>query len=36
MLFRVIKQIIKDNPDLTKAIKRIIKKKQTIIFINKA
>jgi hypothetical protein len=35
MLLRVVKQAIKENPDLAKAIKRLIKKKQTITFINK-
>jgi hypothetical protein len=36
MLLYIIKQAIRENLDLTKAIKRLIKKKQTIIFINKA
>jgi hypothetical protein len=35
MFFCIIKQIIKDNLDLTKAIKHITKKKQIITFINK-
>jgi hypothetical protein len=36
MLLRIIKQVIKKNPDLAKAIKRLIKKKQITTFINKA
>jgi hypothetical protein len=36
MLLCIIKQAIKENLDLAKAIKRLIKKKRTIIFINKA
>jgi hypothetical protein len=36
MLLRIIKQAIRENLDLAKAIKRSIKKKQIITFINKA
>jgi hypothetical protein len=36
MLLCVVEQMIKDNPDLAKAIKRIVGKKRTIISINKA
>jgi hypothetical protein len=35
MLFRIIKQIIKDNPNLAKTIKHIIRKKQITTFTNK-
>jgi hypothetical protein len=36
MLLYIIKQAIKENLDLAKAIKRLIKKKQTTTFTNKA
>jgi hypothetical protein len=36
MLLRIIKQAIRKNLDLAKAIKHLIGKKQIIIFINKA
>ena len=36
MLLRIIKQAINEDLNLPKAIKHIIKKKQTIIFTNKA
>jgi hypothetical protein len=36
MLLYIVKQAIKENPDLAKTIKRLIGKKQIITSINKA